>query len=240
MKTFLVSILLVTASFAARADHPAIHGMLVFGGKTTYLSHLPMFHAPHDYQVILEASLDIKAKATAEYEALKNAEETLFTIAPESMDLTKVIDGSIQNFKADLYQGHFEQGGKNLGKVMITINKVIFSKKLDPKEETTSQEPYLVFGKNGEYFAAHIITSKPNFDAIFKVTQPYTLDFPHCRTRVCGEPIQTPVLDSALPVIVHNFLQSEIPTVGESLGSWSGSSTNVLQVIYSEEAELSH
>ncbi|WP_373990514.1 hypothetical protein [Duganella sp. BuS-21] len=31
------------------------HGMVLFGGKKgLYASHLPMFHAPHDYQVILQ------------------------------------------------------------------------------------------------------------------------------------------------------------------------------------------
>jgi len=31
------------------------HGMALFGGKAgLYASHLPMFHAPHDYQVLLQ------------------------------------------------------------------------------------------------------------------------------------------------------------------------------------------
>ena len=38
-------------------DPPAIHGMLMVGTQTIFLSHLPMFHRPHDYQVILEVGL---------------------------------------------------------------------------------------------------------------------------------------------------------------------------------------
>jgi hypothetical protein len=33
-----------------QGDHPAIHDMLIFGEP-------PMFHLPHDYQVLLEISL---------------------------------------------------------------------------------------------------------------------------------------------------------------------------------------
>src|SRR5688572_21008632 len=65
---------LVATNFRAEAlssviqyeDSPNTHNMLVFGEKTIYLSHLPMFdgltpdkadyESPHRYQVILEAS----------------------------------------------------------------------------------------------------------------------------------------------------------------------------------------
>jgi hypothetical protein len=35
-----------------------VHGMLLFGADTLYLSHLPMFMRPHNYQVILEVVVD--------------------------------------------------------------------------------------------------------------------------------------------------------------------------------------
>ena len=35
----------------------AVHGMAMFGDKSIYLSHMPMFAAPHNAQVILEVSL---------------------------------------------------------------------------------------------------------------------------------------------------------------------------------------
>jgi hypothetical protein len=38
-------------------DEPATHGMAVIGQKSVFLSHLPMFGSPHDYQVIVEAEL---------------------------------------------------------------------------------------------------------------------------------------------------------------------------------------
>jgi hypothetical protein len=38
-------------------EHPAVHGMLMVGEARVLMSHLPMFHAPHDQQIILETSL---------------------------------------------------------------------------------------------------------------------------------------------------------------------------------------
>ncbi len=39
-------------------DAHDVHGMMIVGGETVYLSHLPMFgHPHHDIQAILEATL---------------------------------------------------------------------------------------------------------------------------------------------------------------------------------------
>mgnify|MGYP003693773227 CR=1 FL=1 len=37
------------------------HGMLLFGDETLYLSHLPMFMSPHNFQVILAVTLNDEA-----------------------------------------------------------------------------------------------------------------------------------------------------------------------------------
>jgi hypothetical protein len=38
-------------------EKPGFHGMVLFGEQTAYLSHLPMFMSPHDYQAIFEVTL---------------------------------------------------------------------------------------------------------------------------------------------------------------------------------------
>ncbi len=41
----------------APSEEPASgHGMAIIGEMTVFLSHLPMFMSPHDYQVILEVT----------------------------------------------------------------------------------------------------------------------------------------------------------------------------------------
>ena len=48
----------MTNHHAGLADPPAGHGMLLFGEKSIYLSHLPLFSMTvHRYQVILEVTL---------------------------------------------------------------------------------------------------------------------------------------------------------------------------------------
>src|SRR5258706_108638 len=54
----VLALLTVLAARAATSvDAPSVHGMLIVGESTVFLSHLPMFHPPHDYQLILNAKL---------------------------------------------------------------------------------------------------------------------------------------------------------------------------------------
>ena len=246
MKKLLLLIAIFTTNLgSARADIPSIHGMLLFGQETNYASHLPMFHAPHDYQLLME--LEFKevtgSKALELYAELKKEEHKLFTLVPEKMDLSLVISGEKSNFSAHIFKDHFERGGENLGAVQVKVSKIIFSDTLDPDKTTNSQEEYFVFGKEGEYFAAHVIGGAPNFDAIVSVEKPYHLDFPHCRTRVCDDVKKKPVKDDSLPLTLGMTAVEEpykLPKVGDSLGFFFGPMTSIQEILYFEEAELSH
>ncbi len=221
MKLFKsLTITILTLAALAHADVPATHGMLIFGNKVTYASHLPMFHHPHNYQVVMKVSFAVIPEDVAlTYQALKEKGETLFTIAPETMDLTKVMNSTIPQFKAELFQGHFERGGKKLGTVMVKVEKFVVNTKLDPASSELKQ--FILFGENGEYFAAHLINGKPSFDAVLKVKQPQPAD------------------DGKLPVTV-TYVGRKIPAVTHTLGGASGIIAEVLQVIYAEENELAN
>ncbi|MFN7729484.1 MAG: hypothetical protein ACK5P7_10045 [Bdellovibrio sp.] len=243
MKALLImitSLLLLAPS--AQADKPAVHGMVLFGDKINYVSHLPMFHAPHDYQVILQVRLSQKTRCGGltlqNFEAAKAQGQTEFTLAPEPMDLTKIISGEKTSFQANLYQGHFEKNGKDLGRLTVEILKTIVSNKLDP--EQAEQNQYVLFGEKSEYFAAHLINGKPSFDSILSVSKPYKLQFPHCRTRVCADPLPIAIGDANLPqtVFTSPFPQNQ-PSMGEQIGSF-GVMADVIKIIYFEEQELAH
>lgn len=229
----------------ALADVPTVHGMLLFGQQTTYASHLPMFHSPHDYQLLLKLKLQElpRAQTLKFYELKKKQGETLFTLVPETMDLTKIIDGSKKTFSATIFQGHFERGGTDLGPVQVEVDSIVYSKKLDGKQTQLPYESYLVFGEKGEYFAAHVIKEKPNYDAVFSVSQPKMLVIHHCRTRMCADPEILPRHDSLLPVEITEMTLNQkvqIPQAGTAIGSLDGSQTDVLKVIYVEKGDLSH
>ena len=93
MKTLLktLTLFLSLASSVAAADEPATHGMLLFGQNQTYASHLPMFHTPHDYQLIMKIKLSTNPRASSmpliEYKKAKQNGEKLFTLVFSTLDL---------------------------------------------------------------------------------------------------------------------------------------------------------
>jgi hypothetical protein len=175
MKKLILSVLLLIGSPVFAMDHsahsnqdrPATHGMAVVGHSKVYLSHLPMFHSPHDYQVILEVEFDVNSKNI--YDQSVTAPSELYTIAPEDFvlpDMTKAGN----SFQATLFKGHFERGGEAIAEnVTIKITKVLYFKKFNPGESNPAQAKYIVFGNESEQFMAHVITAKPDFDQILKL-----------------------------------------------------------------------
>lgn len=182
MKKFILGMLLMSG-LAAQADTPTVHGMLVFGDKVTYASHLPMFHHPHDYQLVMKVSFaapNSNSNVLTVYERTKAQGKTLFTIEPQVMDLTKVMDGTTKSFSAKLYDGHFERGGTVLGTVTVNVEQFLVNKQLNPAEPEKNQ--YLLFGEQAEFFVVHLINGKPSFDLVAKTTQasrgPVTITIP--------------------------------------------------------------
>ncbi len=231
----LLSILL--AAVTAKADVPAVHGMLVFGNKATYASHLPMFHHPHDYQLVMKINLG-SGVTVSRYEKLKAQGETLFTIAPKPMDLALVMNGSIKSFPAELFHGHFERGGTPLGPVTVAVETFIINTKLNPQAMETHE--FLVFGAEGEYFAAHLIKGKPSFDFVAAVSKPYTLSIAHCERRACLDPEKIPVSDDKLPLTLQSVLGNALPKAGHFLFGSNRVATEIMDVIYVEKNELAH
>ncbi|WP_413290175.1 hypothetical protein [Bdellovibrio sp. HCB337] len=155
-------------------DSPSVHGMAMVGTKKVYLSHLPMFHSPHDYQALLEVSLSQEGLDTY-LESKSGSTETLYTLVPEIFVLPDMI-GHPKPFKASIYKGHFERGGQEIvANVTVTISKVLYFKKFNPQEKQATTSQYILFGNSSEQFAAHLITAKPDFDHLLSVTVPPAL-----------------------------------------------------------------
>lgn len=155
-------------------DPPGFHGMLFFGqGDTFYISHLPMFHKPHDYQAIVEVRLkdDVKAKYQAEL-AKKGG---YFTFSPEgTFSLPDQVVGK-KPITGTLVQGHFERGGNELLNTDLELVRVVFYKKLNPNDKKPEKEKYIIFGKGDEYFVAHEVFQRPNTDEIIPLPKSYPL-----------------------------------------------------------------
>jgi hypothetical protein len=150
-------------------DKPSTHGMLIFGTEKTYASHLPMFHSPHNYQIILELELDPATKKLFIADQEKNPEYATYTIEPEKFVLPEMMQNP-KSFKANLYRGHFERGGIKIATdIHVTIKKIIYYTKFKTDEARAVKTNFIVFGNPKEQFIAHQITNKPDFDQIIQV-----------------------------------------------------------------------
>lgn len=167
MKTILIVFSLLARGALAAHEPASVHGMLVVGGQKIYLSHLPMFHSPHDYQLILEAELD--GQALAAYRASRAAsDETVYTIAPERFVLPEMV-ANPRPFRASLFRGHFERGGKRIAEGTVVIRRVLHFRKLDAQAPQPERMGAFLFGNETERFLAHLITARPDFDQIVQV-----------------------------------------------------------------------
>ena len=176
-----------SAQSSTVADPPSVHGMLIVGEQTVYLSHLPIFGSPHDYQVILEATFT-KSGSDPQADYVSDRKRTgkkLYTLEPERFVLTDLAAATpTHSFKASIYRDHFErfrserakEGARIAGGVDVKVTRVIHFRKFDPKATTLSQLEYLLFGKGTELFLAHSITKPPDFDQVLSVqtSRPFT------------------------------------------------------------------
>ena len=147
---------------------PATHGMLIFGNKTLYASHLPMFHSPHDYQAIFELRFDASTLQVYLDDKLQSP-NSIYTFVPEPFVLTDLEHG-LQSMKGTLYHGHFEKGGTPMtGPIRVGVVKTISFKKLRPTDPNSNSYPGIIFGNNDELFMAHQLEGAPGFDQIVEL-----------------------------------------------------------------------
>ena len=146
------------------------HGMALFGGREgLYASHLPMFHAPHDYQVILQIHIGDRATDAALRRRL-DGKDALWTIDPEQFELS-ALDPAAQAprtaFRADLVEGHFERGGQpRYRAATVVIDKVLVFRRLDGAPRQAGLARYLQVGTGAQRFLVKEIDSRPDYDHI--------------------------------------------------------------------------
>lgn len=145
-----------------------IHGMLLFSdGEHLYASHLPMLHAPHNYQLILAIRFH---DATLQRYYLDHGRSESYTIEPEKMDLMQVMRGpktGINKFSATVYLGHFERGGVAEHRGMIDIMSVPLALEIAQPLSKSPGTQFLRFGEH-QQFALHRISAIGDFDQIVR------------------------------------------------------------------------
>ncbi len=167
-------------------EHPVgIHGMAIVGEKTIYLSHLPMWMAPHNFQVILQATFHGENQPQERY--MKDRQTTgtkLYTLEPsEEFALEELVPMSPQDspsrtsFQATIWRNHFENHPKThpgervkIGEADVHVEQVVYFQKLPLQKPAQWNMTYLPFGQEEEeLFAVHLITTPPDFDQIVSI-----------------------------------------------------------------------
>lgn len=151
-------------------DAPDFHGMAVLGDSTAFLSHLPMIHSPHNYQVLLQGSFGSFNGAYRD-DRKAHPEARLYTFAPEVFALPDLFPGKAgerparRSFTGDLFRNHFEQPHahpempvKIASDVVVDVIDVVFHHRFAPDAQPPEQLTYILFGKGPERFFAHRIT----------------------------------------------------------------------------------
>jgi hypothetical protein len=180
-----------------RPEEPtAIHNMLVIGERTVYLSHLPMFQMPQDpkdlkhkppimapimphrFQAIFEVTFDQQDEYVKDHQTA--GAPKFYTLGPKERfvlsDLTKAGPDAkpSRSFTAEVFRGHLEKQmpdskGAILDDVQVRVTRVVHFREFDPKATRPARLEYLLFGKGGELFLAHLIVAPPDFDQLLSV-----------------------------------------------------------------------
>jgi len=151
------------------------HGMLVFGGDPVYLSHLPMYACPHNFQVLLEAGLDRPALDTLRADRARHG-DGMYTFDPVPFPIAELEphDGvpARTALEGTLVRGHFERGGTPIAAgARVDIKNVAWFRQL---EVDATQEPgqaleYLYFGRGQHRYLVHGLQARPSFDQVLTV-----------------------------------------------------------------------
>lgn len=155
-------------------ERPATHGMLMLGEARVLLSHLPMFHAPHDWQIILEASLSAPGSDPhKKYVDDRNATQTrIYTWVPQPFVLSDVLASPPATMVGSIFRGHFERGGVAITEddVEAKVERILYSRRLVASDPPLTERRYVMFGSPSEPFLAHVITRPPDFDQAAAIT----------------------------------------------------------------------
>lgn len=217
------------------------HGMAVFGGRDgLYASHLPMFHAPHDTQVLLRFHL-ADHRVDASLRARLALRPQLWTLEPEHFDLHRLQPGheqSLKQFTARFVQGHFERGGvQRFAGQTVVVDEVLLFKPLAFKPANDAQVSrsagsYLLLGAGREFFAVKEIDRRPDFDTIVAMKpQPQPK-----QAKLEGVPARTLVKRFVLPT--DDLKAPTRPSLQAALQAQADGSLKVGKTLYFETEDL--
>ena len=149
------------------------HNMLLVGETGVFLSHLPMFMAPHNVQLILEATFNNgggKVNDVYFQDRRKNSDTRIYTLEPEVLPLESLFKP--RAFAGTVFRGHLERGGRPINAltdIQVDVKRVVYSQVFGQGLDKSDQLEYILFGNAPEFFLAHVIAAPPDFDQVLSV-----------------------------------------------------------------------
>jgi hypothetical protein len=156
-------------------DTTGRHGMLLLGKDPLYLSHLPMYNCPCNFQVQLEIGLDDPALRILQADRAQTG-GGMYTVSPAIFPIAELDPhdgGPVRtSLEGTLVRGHFERGGTPIARaITIDIRRVVWFRELDVDAERQGDEElrYLCFGRAGQMHLIHELRARPSFDQVLAV-----------------------------------------------------------------------
>ena len=149
------------------------HKMLAFGRDTLFLSHFPMFMAPHDTQLLLEAVPENAGGSLQQVWSDERASHPgigSYVMAPERFSLSTLHTPDPperSSFSASFFRPG-DEAVPELTDVTVRVTHVIYAKKLDGSGKP-AELTYRLFGRGEDLFLAHVLAAPPDFDQILRV-----------------------------------------------------------------------
>jgi hypothetical protein len=151
------------------------HGMTLFGGaEKLYVSHIPLYQAPHAKQLILEVAIASGVPANAangpsQFETQFATNN--FTVEPAKMSLADLAAGRLTRFTGTIYFGNFEAGGKPLyPNVTFDVKRVVFDRALSNATPRSATLDYVAVGTPKHAYLVHVVDAAPSFDNVVAAT----------------------------------------------------------------------
>jgi hypothetical protein len=138
-----------------------VHGMLVFGEKHVFMSHIPMFRAPHDAQLVLEVELPDRPATLS---------DRLYTFEPERFSLDALVAGTMRELTGTLYAGSFEDGGTPLRTgVRARVLRTLVARLPLGADGPPAAPTYWLVGERDDAYLVHVVGTAPSFDQVVRV-----------------------------------------------------------------------
>ncbi|MDO6444220.1 hypothetical protein Q4493_00380 [Colwellia sp. 1_MG-2023] len=142
------------------------HGMVLFTKSSSiYASHLPLYHKPHNVQLIYK----LENKNLALLQSVRDG--GLVTIKPKPFNLQRLMRGEKMIINVDVYSGHFERDGMLVYEnIPLSFAKRLYVREMIELEESSRQQAYDVINLNKNYkIYVHKIQKAPSFDHILYI-----------------------------------------------------------------------